>query len=102
MNKNKPTKSNQKDQWLIDAKISLLPWAEELGNIQEACKAAGIARSRFYEVKRAYGKFGREGLAPRRKGKKVQKMQQEEEKKILEFTRKYPGYSYKRLTDQLH
>ena len=34
------TKSNQKDQRLIDAKISLLQLAEELGNIQKACKAA--------------------------------------------------------------
>ena len=50
MNKNKPTKSNQKDQRLIDAKISLLQLAEELGNIQKACKAAEIARSSFYEI----------------------------------------------------
>ena len=49
MNKNNATKSNQKDQRLIDAKISLLQLAEELGNIQKACKAAGIARSSFYE-----------------------------------------------------
>jgi len=102
MNKDNNIKSNQKDQRLIDAKISLLQLAEELGNIQKACKAAGIARSSFYEIKRAYEKFGREGLASRRKGKKVQEAHQEEEKRILEFTRKYPGYFYKRLTDQLH
>ena len=71
MNKNNATKSNQKDQRLIDAKISLLQLAEELGNIQKACKAAGIARSSFYEIKRAYEKFGREGLVSRRKGKKL-------------------------------
>lgn len=102
MNKNNTTKSDQKDQRLIDAKISLLQLSEELGNIQKACKAAGIARSSFYEIKRAYEKFGREGLASRRKGKKVQEIQKEEEKRVLDFTRKYPGYSYKRLTDQLH
>ena len=73
-----------------------------MGNIQKACKAAGIARSSFYEIKRAYEKFGREGLASRCKGKKVQEIHREEEKKVLDFTRKYPGYSYKRLTDQLH
>jgi len=71
MNKNNTTKSNQKDQRLIDAKISLLQLAEELGNIQKACKATGIARSSFYEIKRAYEKFGRGGLASSRKGRKM-------------------------------
>jgi len=34
------TKINQKDQRLIDAKVSLLQLAEELSNIQKACKVA--------------------------------------------------------------
>ena len=70
MNKTNTTKSDLKDQRLIDAKISLLQLSEELGNIQKACKVAGIARSSFYEIKRAYEKFGRQGLVSRRKGKK--------------------------------
>ena len=37
MNKTNTTKSDQKDQRLIDAKISLLQLSEELGNIQKAC-----------------------------------------------------------------
>ena len=103
MNKNNVIKSLQNDQRLIDAKVSLLQLAQELGNIQKACKAAGIARSSFYEIKRAYEKFGREGLVFRRRGKKVQEIPpQQEEQKILEFTREYPSYSYRRLTDQLH
>ena len=36
MNKNNTTKSSLKDQRLIEAKISLLRLAEELGNIQRA------------------------------------------------------------------
>lgn len=102
MNQTNTTKSDQKDQRLIDARISLLQLSEELGSIQKACKAAGIVRSSFYGIKRAYEKFGREGLASRRKGKKPQEIHTEEEKKVLELTRKYPCYSYKRLTDQLH
>ena len=39
----KNTKSSQKNQRLIDTKVSLLQLALELGNIQKACKAAGIA-----------------------------------------------------------
>ena len=101
MNKNNTTKREIKDQRLIDAKISLLQLAEELGNIQRACKVAGIARSSFYEIKRAYEKFGRQGLLSLCKGKKIQEVHKEEEKRILEFTRTYPSYSYKRLTDQI-
>ena len=96
MNKNNVIKSNQNDQRLIDAKVSLLQLAQELGNIQKACKAAGIACSSFYEIKRAYEKFGREGLVFRRRGKKVQEIPQQEEQKILELTREYPSaLSYK-------
>ena len=102
MNKINTTKRDLKDQRLIDAKISLLQLSKELGNIQKACRVAGIARSSFYEIKRAYEKFGREGLVSRRKGKKQQEIHRGEENKVLEFTRKYPGYSYRRLTDQLH
>ena len=35
------------------------------------------------------------------KVKRIQEVNKEEEKRILEFTRKYPSYSYKRLTDQI-
>jgi hypothetical protein len=63
---------NSQDR-LIDAKISILQLAEKLESISEACKVAGIARSSFYEIKKAheqfYEQFGRDGLAPRPKRK---------------------------------
>ena len=68
MNKNNTTESSLKDQRLIEAKISLLRLAEEWGNIQRACKVAGIARSSFYEIKRAYEKFGRQSKLQRAGG----------------------------------
>ena len=101
MNKNKATRNDIKDQRLISAKISLLQLAEELGNIQRACKVAGIARSSFYEIKKAYEKFGKQGLAPRHKGRSVERVPVEEEKRVLDYVRRYPSYSYRRLTDQL-
>jgi len=36
------TKINQKDQRLIDTKVSLLQLAEELSNIQKDCKVAQL------------------------------------------------------------
>ena len=100
-NKDQDTRNEVIVQRLISTKISLLQMADKLWNIQKACKVAGIARSSFYEIKRAYEKFGREGLAPRVKGKKRKEVPVEEEERVLEFTREYPSYSYRRLTDQL-
>src|SRR2546422_4919222 len=42
----------------------MLALAEELQNISLACQRAGISRSHFYEIKEAFEKYGREGLAP--------------------------------------
>ncbi len=49
---------------LIEARISMLALADELQNISRACKVAGISRSHFYEIKEAFEKYGRDGLAP--------------------------------------
>jgi molybdenum-dependent DNA-binding transcriptional regulator ModE len=66
MNENNTIEVTSEQQRLIDAKVSLLQLAKELGNIQKACRAAGIARSSFYEIKKAYEQFGKEGLRPSR------------------------------------
>ncbi|HOQ47648.1 MAG TPA: hypothetical protein PLA43_19850 [Bryobacteraceae bacterium] len=52
---------------LIKARLGLLQLAEELDNVKLPCKRAGISRSHFYEIKEAFKKFGREGLAPQPK-----------------------------------
>lgn len=54
---------------LINANIGLLRLAQEPGNISLAYRKAGIARSSFYEIKKAYEQFGRAGLEtkPRRR-----------------------------------
>jgi len=49
---------------LIEAPISMLALADELQSISRACKVAGISRSNFYEIKDAFEKYGRDGLAP--------------------------------------
>ena len=88
---------------LIDAKISILQLSRELNNIQKACKVAGIARSSYYEIKKAYEQFGREGLRPkpRRRPRMPNETPPEIVEKILEMTRKYPSYSYNRIANQL-
>jgi len=93
---------NNQDR-LIDAKISILQLAEKLESISEACKVAGIARSSFYEIKKAYEQFGRDGLVPRpkRRPRMPNELPLEIVEKILTMTRKFPSYSYVRIAGQL-
>ena len=96
---NEVTKDQER---LIDAKISLLQLAKELGNIQKACRAAGVARSSFYEIKKVYEQFGRDGLLESRRGKRKQPISEQMEEKVLQATREEPSYSYVRLSEKLH
>lgn len=88
---------------LINAKINILQLAQELGNISKACKKAGIARSSFYEIKKAFEQFGREGLEP--KPRRVPQMPnayaEDLVQKILAKTRECPSYSYTRIANEL-
>jgi transposase len=94
---------NNNQNRLIDLKISILQLAQEMGNISAACKKAGLARSSFYEIKKAYEQFGREGLEPepKRRGRQPNQTTPEQEEQILVMTRRYPSYSYVRIANQL-
>lgn len=95
-------KQDREQERLIDAKVSLLQLSQELGNIRRACRVAGISRSSFYEIKKAYEQFGRSGLVPRKRGSRGQPVSEEVEQKVLEMTRQHPSYSYVRLTRRMH
>jgi transposase len=88
---------------LIKARLGMLALAEELQNIRLACKRAGISRSHFYEIKQAFEKYGRDGLAPaaRRRPRMPNQTPPEWEQKILEMTEQFPTYSYVRISSQL-
>lgn len=88
---------------LIKARLGMLVLADELKNIAKACKLAGVSRSHFYEIKKAYETFGKEGLAPtvRRRPRMPNQTPPELERQVLAMTEQYPTYSYLRLADQL-
>lgn len=73
-------------------------------NISRACKIAGISRSHFYEIKEAFEKYGRDGLAPqpRRRPRMPNQTPPEIEQQIVAMTREYPTYSYVKIADQLN
>ena len=88
---------------LIKARLGLLALAEQLQNVRQACKAAGISRSHYYEIQQAYEKYGPEGLAPqpRRRPRMPNQTPPELERQILEMTTQFPTYSYVRIAGQL-
>jgi hypothetical protein len=64
---------------------------------------AGISRSHFYEIKTAFEKYGRDGLAPviRRRPRMPNETPVELVQRILQMTQEFPTYSYVRVSQQL-
>jgi transposase InsO family protein len=88
---------------LIAARLSMLALADELKNISRACQVAGISRTHFYEIKAAFERYGRDGLAPqpRRRPRMPNETPPELVARILEMTAEYPTFSYVRISEQL-
>ncbi len=56
---------------LIKARLAVLTLAAEVKNVVKVCKLAGLSRSQFYAMKKAYDTYGKEGLAPLARRKPV-------------------------------
>ena len=87
----------------IEARLRVLALAKELKNVSAACKIAGISRSYFYEIKKAFETQGYEGLAPRQRTRPrmPNATPPELEARILEVTGQFPAYSYIRISEHL-
>ncbi len=88
---------------LIKARLAILTMAAELKNVVKACKLAGVSRSQFYAMQKAYRAYGKEGLAPgvRRKPHMPNRTPAAIESRILLKTRSNPIVSYIRLAGQM-
>ncbi len=88
---------------VVTQRLDILALARQLRNVSEACKRAGISRSRFYEIKSAFDKHGLEGLTPqpRRKPRMPNQTPLELVEPILNMSARYPTYSYIRVSAKL-
>ncbi|WP_176736590.1 helix-turn-helix domain-containing protein [Oligoflexus tunisiensis] len=86
-------------QTTVEEKLKVLALAEIIGNISEACRLVGIARSSFYLMKADFEKHGLKALEPRPRRKPQMPNQASEElvQKVLDLTREFPSYSYNRM-----
>src|SRR5208282_3321560 len=90
-------------QKIIQNKRGLLNLAEELGNVSKACKVMGFSRDTFYRYKELVEEGGIENLIDktRRKPNLKNRIDQETEKAILEFTLEQPAFGQVRASNEL-
>jgi len=88
---------------LIRARLGILAIAAELKNVARACRLAGVSRSHFYAMKKAYETHGKEGLAPkiRRKPTMPNRTPVPIEDRILLTTYGNPAVSYIRIAGRM-
>ncbi|XDD50930.1 IS481 family transposase [Leptospira sp. WS92.C1] len=55
-------------QRCIQKKIKVLNYAKDLHNVSKACRYFGISRETFYQWKKAFDKYGEEGLINKKPG----------------------------------
>jgi hypothetical protein len=93
---------SEKEQ-LIRARLAILTLAAEVKNVVRACKLAGVSRSQFYAMKKAYATQGKEALAPRvrRKPSMPNQTPVPVEDQILLKTHANPTVSYIRLAGHM-
>lgn len=85
-------------------KLSLLELAVELDNVSKACRVMGYSRQQFYEIRRNYQVYGAEGLIDRLpgcKGRHPNRLNEELEKAILDYSLEQPTHGCLRVSQQL-
>lgn len=85
-------------------KLNLLELATDLGNVSKACRMIGYSREQFYEIRRNFQAFGAEGLLDRLPGPKnphPNRVSDEIEQKILDYSLKQPTHGPVRVAYQL-
>lgn len=85
-------------------KLSMLELAGELGNVSRACRIMGYSRQQFYEIRRNFQTYRAEGLLdrlPGAKGPHPNRVSEEVEQAVLEYSLKHPTYGCLRAAQDL-
>jgi transposase InsO family protein len=91
------------DDVLFGFRLRLFTLAEELGNVSEACRAMGVARSTYYAWKPKLERYGLDGLRvrERRKPRMPNQIGPHLEHRILAFSLGHPGMGPRRISAEL-
>lgn len=85
-------------------KLSLLDLASELNNVSKACQVMGYSRQQFYEIRRNFQTYGAQGLLdrlPGPKGPHPNRVSEDIEKAILDYSLHHPTHGPLRVAQQL-
>lgn len=91
------------DDVLFGYRLRLFTLAEELGNISEACRQMGVARSTYYVWKERLERYGLDGLRvrERRRPRMPNQIGPHLEHRVLAFSLGHPGFGPRRIAAEL-
>jgi len=92
------------DEKIARRKLSLLELAADLRNVSKACKVIGYSRQQFYEIRRNYQTYGAAGLLdklPGAKGPHPNRVSEDIEKAILDYSLQFPTHGPLRVSQEL-
>jgi transposase len=85
-------------------RLRLFRRAEEIGNVSEACREAGVSRSLYYQLRDRYRKYGPDGLHPKhRRGRpgRPPALDAQIERRILAEALSQPAWGPQWISDEL-
>jgi transposase InsO family protein len=85
-------------------RLRLFRRAEELGNVSQACREAGVSRSAYYQLRARFRRYGSDGLHPRfRKARPGRPPQLEAviERQVVALSLSWPSWGPRQLASQL-
>ena len=90
-------------QYIIRRKLNYLELGQTLGNISEASRKLGFSRQHYYDIKQALREEGIEGLLEkaRNKPKRSNRVAEEIEGIILQYSLEYPTHGQARTSNEL-
>lgn len=90
-------------QYIIRRKVNLVELAQTLGSISEACRKLQVSRQHYYDIKKALKEEGVQGLLEkaRNKPRYANRVNDDVEAKILEYSLEYPTQGQVRVANEL-
>ena len=90
-------------QYIIKRKLNILEFAEQLGNISDACKKLGVSRQHYYDIKGAIEEHGVDGLLAKARNKPRigNRVPESVEERVLAYSLEFPTHGQARVANEL-